>query len=204
VLSPWRRRKEVETIIEKAADQLPFNARSWSKPTEWQIRAKQAVRRAVEELSENATLPEIQHVARLAVEAVARQFEFQELRTNIINTVSTVLRGETSDERREAKEAVAQPLAALQLGTSQRELERVRDLILGSIQKRINDRIAREQEQRKREQDHHMRERLLTWPYLSFPYDFADADKKQALAAAQAAMSTMPYGTLEPALKHAR
>ena len=103
VLSPWRRLKEVETIIEKAADHLPFNARSWSKPTEWQIRAQQAARRDIEELPENATLREIEHAARLAVEAVARQFEFQELRTKIINTVSTVLRGETSDEREEAK-----------------------------------------------------------------------------------------------------
>jgi excisionase family DNA binding protein len=204
VVSPWRRSKEVETIIEKAADHLPFGARSWSKPTDWQIRAQQAARRAVEELSENATSREIEHAARLAVEAVTRQFEFQELRTKIINSVSIVLRGENSGEREEATEALTHALATLQLGTSQRELERVRDNILAPIQKRINDRIAREQEQRKREQDHHLREQLLRWPYLSFPYDFSDADKRQALAAAQTAMNTLPYGTVEPALMRAR
>jgi excisionase family DNA binding protein len=204
VLNPWRRRKEVEEIIEKAADHLPFSARSWPKPTEWQIRAQQAARRAVEELSENATSREIEQATRLAVEAVGRQFEFQELRTKIVNTVSTVLRGETSNEREEAKEAVAHGLAAVQLGTSQRELERIRDVVLAQIQKRINDRIGHEHEHRRREQDRYMREQLLRWPDLSFPYDFSEESKKQGLVAAQAAINTLPYGAQEPALRRAR
>ncbi len=204
VLGPWRRRKQVETIVEKAADRLPLSARSWLTPTEWQIRAKQAARRAVEELAGNASLREIEHAAQFAVESIRREFEFQELRTKITSTVSIVLRGETSDEREEAQDAVTHALATLPFGTSQRELERVRDIRLASIQKRINERIAREQEERRRKQDHQMRERLLEWPDLSFPHDLSGEDKKQVLAAAQTAVNALPCGTPEHLLKNAR
>ena len=38
-LAPWRRRQQIERIIQDAVAKLPYGARSGPKPTKWQLRA---------------------------------------------------------------------------------------------------------------------------------------------------------------------
>lgn len=74
-LHSWRRRKTVEDAIEKAEDCLPFWAKSFSRPTEWQTKVRHMARENIARLPESASLEEIRTAAIGAGHAVARQYE---------------------------------------------------------------------------------------------------------------------------------
>ncbi len=149
-LKPWQRRKEIEAAIEQASDSLPPQAKGFSwNPSEWDIRARQAAAAAIGRLRDGATAEEIRATARDAVQHIIKQFEHEEACKLVLAGCTLSLRGETSEEREEAKAAVKAALDALPVGATRREMERARDEVLTPIQAAIDKR----QEQARRQQE---------------------------------------------------
>jgi hypothetical protein len=131
-LRPWRRTKEIETAIQDARNQLPGWVKSWSNelPTDWELRAIRAARDAIGQLRNDAMFQEMRAAATAAGREVARQCEDCERRRTIVESV--FLR--TPRELENARRAVKAALDSLTVGTSQREMEKARDIALAPFQ----------------------------------------------------------------------
>lgn len=203
-LEPWRHLKKIDQAVEHAINQLPYGARGWSTPTEWQLRATQAAHQAIRKLGEHASTSEIDAAACQAVLSIVREFQHLEQCKEIVKGVWCQILKAQPDERETGEEAVAKALAASPVGLSARELERVRDTALEPIRQRLETRLARERDERERDQDKRMRQQLLEWPYVSFPYDLTEEGKAEALKVAREAIGELPFGTPRQALETAR
>lgn len=76
VLAPWQREQEISAIVEDACKTLPSSACgfSWS-PSEWDLKAKQAVFAAIADLRDCAALEQIRTAANLAIKPVVEEYE---------------------------------------------------------------------------------------------------------------------------------
>jgi excisionase family DNA binding protein len=77
VLAPWNRDQEIAVIVKEACKALPAAAQGlpWS-PTEWDLKAKQAVFRAIADLEDElCSLEQIRTAVRVAVRAVVDEYE---------------------------------------------------------------------------------------------------------------------------------
>lgn len=157
VLGPWRRRREIEQIIQDAADQLPCQARNYCEPTQWQIRATQAARAAIHQLDQDASLPEIEAAARQAVELIAKEFQGRkaaeadaELRADVIRRGS-LPRDLNEKGQALARAAIVKALGIMPQGSSYGELAKVRDSAIVPFA-RLVDAVQEQEAKTQREQ----------------------------------------------------
>ena len=139
-------------------------------------------------------------MAAAALRPLVAEFEHQQRCARIIN--GTSLSGATSDEQDEAKQAVADALAPLTIGTSEKEMESARDAALGPFRQRILQREADAHRAHLRRLDQAMRENIIAW--ASFPWGLLPEDKQRAVAAAQKAIDGLSEGTERRELEAAR
>jgi len=118
-LAPWRKRKEVERVIEDAVNRLPSGARSYFKPTAWQIKATQGARQAIRQVDQDASLPEIEAAARRAVEVTAAEFEALQAAAADAEMRESITRwapmpsGQSDSAKEAATKGIREALAAL-------------------------------------------------------------------------------------------
>ncbi len=215
VAQPWERKKQIANAVEEAADSLPYEIKGWPwRPSEWDIRAREAAAKAIGELRSGATSPEMRTVGIQAVKGVVAQYEAQktaqqdaEMRQDVIRWASLPT-GLTDEGKEMARAAIAEALAKLPPGTPRRKLEQARDEALAPFRAAV-ERYEREQaqrvaEERRKQEDHATRQSILTWASWRLPYDFPDEHKEAALAAVPRAIAELPEGTPKPQLEQAR
>ena len=177
-LAPWRTRKEIEQAIEDAVNRLPSGARSYFKPTAWQIQATQAARQAIRQLEPDASFPEIEAAARQAVELIAREFEAHKaaqqdaaMRQDILRWASLPA-GLTEEGRELASRAVAEAVAALPPATPRRKLEEAAEQAVAPFREAVaryqqeqaqaqQEQAERERQERQAESQRRDKERLI-------------------------------------------
>ena len=126
VLRPWRRRKAIDKIVADAVDRLPYTAKSYYKPTEWQTTATQLARQAVRQLGDDATMPEVQAAAVEAVDKIGAVFTDAKMRDEIMRWASLPW-SLTDGEKESARQAIREAMAKLPMGTPRSQLEAARD-----------------------------------------------------------------------------
>ena len=182
-LAPWRRRQQIERIIQDAVAKLPYGARSGPKPTKWQLRALESAHGAVRQLSIDASLVEVEVAATNAVALIIREFEHFERCENVVDSVGRQLSGDARD-REEASEAVTKALAAVARGTSKREMEEIRDRVLQPFKEQIAHR-----------KDQGVRRQAIDWATRNVPWGMDEQLKQQALKAVQTEVGKLPAHT---------
>lgn len=182
-LAPWRRGQKIDRIVESAVARLPYGVRLSSKPTEWQLRARDSTLKAVRQLAIDASLAEVELAASRAVDGVGQEFEHLERCRRVVETIGGHLFGDTPRDREEAKEAVTRALASAVTAASQRELEEIRDQALQPFK----ELIARRQDQDRRRQ-------AIDRVTGNFPWGMDEKLKERALTAVRTAVGKLPPG----------
>lgn len=137
-LEPWKRRKEIEKIIQESVNNLPFAARGLFKPTEWEVRAHAAAADSVTQTGESSPLTKIREAVNAAVGRVADEYEAACAQENHRKTVQSVLASRpllielSAGEREDAESSVRDELAKLPVGTTRQQMERARDAALAA------------------------------------------------------------------------
>src|SRR5260370_1624291 len=198
-LKPWRRRKEVAHVIERAESQLPSAARGCYQPTAWQVRATQLARAAIEALPDSVELREIEAAAKDAVDQVSEEYRDVELRRSVRESARPwPLWLDLSEAgKQSAQEAIDKALATMPLGTSKSKLEAACKKALEPLE----DEVAQRQAQK---QDRAIRESVLALAPFRFPWNFAAQDRDPALAAVREALAKLPVGTAHAQIEKAR
>jgi uncharacterized protein YbdZ (MbtH family) len=137
-LAPWQRGKEIEKAFDEARKQLPYSAQGTysltgnfeDRPSEWDIRARQAAADAIRQLGNDAPFSEIRALAIQAGKRVAQEYKHHQACERVVSGV-WLPHGTASDDQA-AREAVRQALEKLPVGSSQAEMEKVRDAALAS------------------------------------------------------------------------
>jgi hypothetical protein len=137
-LAPWQCRQEIEKALVEARKQLPYSAQGTypltgnfeDRPSKWDIRARQAAADAIRKLGNNAPFSEIQALAIEAGRRVAQEYKHHQACERVVAGV-WLPHGTASDDQA-ARKAVRQALEKLPVGSSQAEMEKVRDAALAS------------------------------------------------------------------------
>jgi excisionase family DNA binding protein len=141
-LRPWRRSTEIESAIQDARKQLPYWARSFPSPSEWELRAMQAAEEAINQLRTHATIEEVRAAAITAGRRVASEYQHEQECRNLVGSVFLF---QTPNEQERARQAVKVTVEKLPMDTSRMQMERVRDEVLAPF--RAAEETARVQAQ---------------------------------------------------------
>jgi hypothetical protein len=137
-LRPWRQGKESAKALEKACDSLSWLAKSLSSPTEWQIRARDDAKTAIDKLPPDASFMDKLQVTQVAVKRIDQEFQHSESCERVVNGICVL--GATEEERERAEQAVCTALGKRPIGSSLRDLEKARDLALAPLERAIDER----------------------------------------------------------------
>lgn len=150
-LRPWTRQKEIRRAIESAMNRLPWDINYGQDWVSVKQQAWEAAAAAVGKMRTDATSHEMQEMAWSAVQPMAREHARWKAARDM--AASIFLSDGTYEEMEQAREAVREALARLPIGTSQREMERIKDATLepfqGVIRKRKADAQQREEQDRR-------------------------------------------------------
>jgi hypothetical protein len=126
-LQPWRRDKEIEIAIQEARNQLPYWAKSFPEPSEWELRAIRAASEEIAQLRTDAAIGEIRAASMAAGRRIANEYQHQEASRRIVESV--FLPQFPADQDR-AQQAVKAALERLPVGSSRTLMEQARDGVL--------------------------------------------------------------------------
>jgi hypothetical protein len=145
-------------LIEASNDWLPIQARGTeTEPSEWQRRARRAAGDAMNKKGESyedwkdLPISELRDVARRAVSPIIVEFEHVQNCERILQGVFWKVWGATTEESEGARNKVSKALDAIPVGTSYKEMERVRDAALQPFKAAIAKRNAEEEKRKKEE-----------------------------------------------------
>jgi excisionase family DNA binding protein len=141
---PHRRRKEIESAIEEAVNELPYSAGNWAE------RARESARAAVAQLGDDSPMREVRQAALAAVRGVLAQYHEAKRadadateRERLIRFVPLELGRHYSEAGVEAAlNAIKEGFDRLPMGTQVSKLEQVRDEVLAPWRKAVADRAA--------------------------------------------------------------
>jgi hypothetical protein len=149
VLRPYERQKRIARIIAESVETLPPTARSWSTPTIWQVKAKQAAASAIGKLDAFVTESELRTVAANAVQGTALEYQDGEDRKAVLAGLRYWMLAETSmEEREKALQIGAGTLAGLPVPTPRERMQNAVDEALERLRNDVKQR--QESEARKR------------------------------------------------------
>jgi hypothetical protein len=158
----------------------------------WRARMVETASAAIARLQSGASTAQIQLVTSQAVAPLIAEFEHRDGCSRMVAEVWKLLSSYKTEELEEGKEAVQKALSEVRVGTSRRELERMRDAALEPTRAAISRRLDRE-----------MRSGVLQ--YIEFRLiGLADSLKKEALAAISDALNRLPAGTSKFELERAK
>jgi hypothetical protein len=140
-LAPWRRAEKREDAVKSSLEQLPWAVKYNQEFADLRQRARSLVAESIDRLRPNATDWEMNESAKLAVEPVIQEYEHRKACQELLSFIS--LPGATPEEFDDAREAVKMALSTLRIGSTQREMEKARDLALVPFQTMIAERDER-------------------------------------------------------------
>ena len=151
VLRPWKRKKEIRSAIESSINRLPWDINYRPEWAPLKQRALEAAAATIGKLPADATSREMEEVAWLAVQPMAKEHAHWQACQNLATWV--MLPGGTVEDNQQASQAVSEALARLPVGTSQKELEKAKEAALepfrAAIQGRKADAQQREEQARR-------------------------------------------------------
>jgi len=127
-LEPWLKEKETAKAIVAACDTLPWDAKSYSKPSVWQIRANEVVAAAIRKLPWDSPYDMKLEAGTAAVQPISREYEDSAMREALLR--EAYLWDIDYAQQEEAKEAIQEALKELPKGTARKILERSREQVL--------------------------------------------------------------------------
>jgi excisionase family DNA binding protein len=208
----WRREQEIEAVLIDARDRLlPYEARGhYGELSAWQVQAVRAAAGAIGELPDDATSGEIRAAAKQAVARVEADFQAHkaaekdaEMRQRIMQWAP--IPHELNDHGRDlAHKAIADALAKLPVGTPHDELLAARDKALAPFRAILAAWQADQQEQRRRQQEHQIREAIIAATPLCLPWSFPAAQREQLLTDVRRVIEHAPEGTSQRGLEQLR
>jgi excisionase family DNA binding protein len=206
VLRPWKRRKEINRAVEDARNSLPWEMKGICTPTTWDIEARKAAARALEDVRSDASYDEMRALAREAVKTVIAAFESQkaaqadaEMRQSVIQRMA-LPRELTEEGKESAIKAITQAFAQVPQGTPRSKLERICDTLLAPVREAIR---AQQETEARRRQERGRRDSLKR-ATERFPWDMPSAEGEKALAAVRVAIDGIPEGATEAVLMQCR
>jgi len=141
-VAPWKAEQDKQEAIEYALRYEP----AFYEPQR-NRRARDAAEEAIARMRPGTSLEEMKAATSAAVEPFKREYEHARKCQEIVSAVWSQLRGETAEEREEAKEAVRAALENLPVGASDRLLEQARDRALEPLRAKIATRQEQERRQ---------------------------------------------------------
>ena len=187
-LAPWRRRKELEKAIEAGCDGLPWTMRHDSA---WKHRAALAAGEAITRLRDGASSAEMEAAAAVELKPLVAEYEHQKRCNDLADSTRRLLPDGSYDEREHGKEVLAEALAKLAVGASERQLEAAAAEALEPIRATVAAR-----------QDRELRQELIRWAGL--PWGLSQEAQADALEEIQEALDALPPGTARAELEKAR
>jgi len=188
-LAVWLKAKELATAVEKACDSAPWTMRH---DKAWRARMVETASAAIARLQSGASAAQLQLVTSQAVAPLIAEFEHRDVCSRMVAEVWKLLPSYKTEELDEGKEVVWRALSEVKVGTSRREIERIRDAALEPTRAAISRRLDRE-----------MRSGVLQ--YVEFRLiGLADSLKKEALTAIAGALNGLPAGTSKFELERAK
>jgi excisionase family DNA binding protein len=146
-LQPWKRKKEIRSAIESSLNRLPWDLNHRSEWAALKQRALEAAAAAIGKLPADVTSSEMEQVAWLAVQPMAREYAHWQDCQNLARGI--MLPGGTFEDNQQAGQAVSEALARLPVGTSQKELEKAKEAALEPFRAAIQERKADEDQARR-------------------------------------------------------
>ena len=127
-LGPWTRKQEVERALKAGMNMLAWDIQFRSEYAPLKQRAWGAAVEALRKVREEANDREMETAAVQAVQPMIREYEHQQACNRIIGRVSIF--DATQEEEEAAKETVRKALAALPIGATPKQLEKVEETVL--------------------------------------------------------------------------
>jgi hypothetical protein len=128
-LQPWRKRNEIEKIIEQARNQLPAHVRSSSSaPSQWEARAMHAAADAIAQLGEDAPIAKIHAIAVEAGNSVCAEYQVWKAGEDQHRACEQMVQWVSDGQV--AREAVRAALEKLPVGATRDKMENARDAAL--------------------------------------------------------------------------
>jgi hypothetical protein len=177
-LGPWTRRQEIERALKTGMSSLAWDVQFRSEYAPLKQRAWDAAVAAVRKVRVEASYNELETAAMHAVQPITREYEYQQACQRIVRGVYIV--GATCEEGEAAKEAVRRSLAAMPIGATVSELEKVGETALATFRSAV----ATREEKARLESEKQAQRRAAEWKvdlqldhiarYLQQEYDFDD------------------------------
>jgi len=158
-LRPWKRQKEIRSAIEVVLRRLGWDINHRAEWAPLKRRAFEAAAGAIGKLPADATSSEMEEVASLAVQPMAKEYAHWQNCQNLARWIT--LSGGTVEEDQQARQAVIEALARLPVGTSQKELEKTKEATLEVFRAAIQRRkaVAQQREDQARRESEKARQR---------------------------------------------
>ena len=158
-LRPWTLKKDIRSAIESALHRLPWDLNHRAEWASLKQRASAAAAAAIGKLPADATSSEMEEVASLAVQPMAKEYAHCENCHNLATWI--MLTGGTVEEDQQARQAVIEALARLPVGASQKELEKTKEATLEVFRAAIQRRkgVAQQREDLARRESEKARQR---------------------------------------------
>ncbi len=151
-LRPWRRRQEIQKVID---DALPYEI----KYTDDKPRVLRAAAQAIRKLRPEATREELELAAKEAMQPFIVKHEHEKQCEEIIRSISSLLRGDTAQDREVGRDVVRAEIEKLPVGCGVEMMEQIRDQLLQHLQRIIDKRAEEAAVQRKKQEAQAQRER---------------------------------------------
>ena len=158
-LRPWKRKKDIRSAIEAALHRLPWDINYRPEWAPLKQRALEAAAAVIGKLPADAASSEMEEVASLAVQPMAKEYAHWENCHNLATWI--MLTGGTVEEDQQARQAVIEALARLPVGASQKELEKTKEATLEVFRAAIQRRkaVAQQREDQARRESEKARQR---------------------------------------------
>ena len=158
-LRPWKLKKDIRSAIEAALRRLGWDINHRAEWAPLKRRAFEAAAGAIGKLPADATSSEMEEVASLAVQPMAKQYAHWQNCQSIAGWIT--LSGGTVEEDHQARQAVIEVLARLPVSTSQKELEKTKEATLEVFRAAIQRRkgVAQQREDLARRESEKARQR---------------------------------------------
>ena len=156
-LRPWRRKKEIRSALESALHRLSWDVNHRPEWAGLKQRALESAAAAIGKLPADASSSEMEEVARLAVEPMAKEYTHWQNCQNLATWIR--LPDGNFEDQQEARQAVNEALSRLPVGTSQKELEKAKEAVLERFRTGIQER----EEQARRESERARQRANVEW-----------------------------------------
>jgi hypothetical protein len=150
------RHEAKRTAVMRALSNLPVQMQ-WDE--DWEARARKTASDAVEGVAENASALHLAATAESAIRPLIAEFRHAEKIRSIVESI--YLTEGNSEDRQEAREAIAAALSKLPTSTSERELAQAKEKTLAPIRERIAARLQQQRDENNRQERLVTKERLV-------------------------------------------